>query len=216
VQNTVDATGGTTQSATAAVQLLIGTSNSPLADYTKTGEAKAQSLANALVIATQSQNKQIAGTVGSLMSTGAAVTQADVDNVTSQSVSGLLNQIVTVAGSSPVSTATSVEGRLNEIKRQVDPIVTASGVKNKAAAVALVEQYSQANESATKRYCTAGFMLIVGTGKDRGCVATWTNTRDILTADQCIAIGTKYGYTFTNVFTNVNGSYCVYDFRYSK
>jgi len=236
VKNYADAMGITTLAAATAVQQQIGATRSPLSDFSNGGDADLQALANALVLATQKQNQLIQSVVGSAVS-GGLVSQPDVDQIAEQTVAVMLDALVEVAADPQVTQATNAASRVAAIKRLTEALVASNGLQDKASAVAAIQQFKASRLSAAgtrclpgyipnagncvpvttklptpKLACSAGFFKVVGTGLDRGCIAAWTITQGTLTAAECTAIGAKYGQTFARVFTNTNGSVCVFNF----
>ncbi len=140
VQVQVESTGATTAAAATAVQQQLGIDNSPLLDFTKTGEKKAQSIANAVVVTTQTQADTIKAAKGSQTASGATVTQGDLDKLVAQKVAALLDQLVVKAIENADKGA---KARVDALKVAATTILSTDGIKDASSATAAVEQTKQ-------------------------------------------------------------------------
>ena len=149
VQTTVDTTGATTQAAANAVQLQLGITNSPLEDFTKTGEAKAQAIANAVVVTTQQQATAVQAAKGTQTSSGATITQADLDKLVTQKVAAIADQLATAATDATVTAAATPTARVAALKVKTDAIVATDGIKDQASASVAIDQTNQTKPDTT-------------------------------------------------------------------
>jgi ribosome-binding protein aMBF1 (putative translation factor) len=139
VQTAIERTGASTKDAAAVLQQQLNLSNSPLADYAKSSDNQAHTLANALVVIAQQQAAAIQAALNTKTASGSTITQADLDRLVNQKVSALLSQLVAAANDSSVTGAATPQARIAALKLLTKPILLAAGIQDATVAANAID-----------------------------------------------------------------------------
>lgn len=163
VQQSIASTGATTADAAASVQGTIGTTASPLADYTKAsapsdGSANPATIARLVVLATQAQVTAVASAIGGTAIDGSTITQADATRAIQAQLLAMLPDLAAAAGAPSVLAATTAADREAALQAQAQTVVAASGLTAASlpTAVGVVKQAAVVTPAGTP---SAGYNL---------------------------------------------------------
>lgn len=163
VQQTAASTGATTVDAAASVQGTLGTTASPLADYTKAsapsdGSINPATVARLVVLATQAQVGAVASAIGGTAIDGSTITQSDANRAIQAQVLTMLPDLAAAAGAASVLAATTAADREAALQAQAQAVAAASGLTAASlpTAVGVVKQAAVATPAVAP---SAGYNL---------------------------------------------------------
>lgn len=162
VQSMVDATGSSTQEAAAAVQYLLDMRNSPLDNFTSNGDTHAQAIANAVVVTTQKQGDMLRSAVGQRTSSGAFVTQADIDKLVAQKILSFGYWFAFAARHKDVTSTTHAIARVAALRVLAQAKLDSDGIASAAPALTALGhiQQSQPDNSFLSGMASAWLVLL--------------------------------------------------------